>query len=30
MQPGDPDDDLPPLLLEICEDYFACYQRQPP
>jgi hypothetical protein len=23
MQPGDPIDDLLPLLLEICEDHFA-------
>ena len=23
MQPGEPNDDLLPLLLEICEDYFA-------
>nr|WP_221382959.1 hypothetical protein [Actinoplanes polyasparticus] len=23
MQAGEPDDDLLPLLLEICEDYFA-------
>lgn len=23
MQPGEPDNDLLPLLLEVCEDYFA-------